>query len=1066
MKEDLLRRNHARLGQALPAAVITLSVLLVLGLVFIGIIGRNIRQVGEAGARNASDQLALAGLRYAHSQLVNSELRADWRPAFTPLSAAGDTTKDPDAFYLRPGSGYGFSSTGDPVKDLGGPDGLGPFSRSAAPNGRELIRVRYAPSDPNILASTPSQPGGRPNPSTGSLKEPGRARNYLIIESVGREGRIDPNDPTTLIENSGVKYRNFTSEADFRAAFDSMKDRDSRVVSSRKLIGFASIGIIDYARYITDKDETTRPADLGMDSMLGATFGTLNVQVPMQIGGTYQTSGSTVDGGGSIFSNADLRFFGTVNTVLNPSLGDGIFTAGKTIGADDAARLNIVVRWGDNTSTTGDANLTLDNPGSVSGTLNSASPNFLTQVGLIRDGDENTDRNGYARSVGRREPPSVLSQDASTQLNTYLTITRNSGRIYQFGNSGRWGHGSNTYVANYSDLQMRSDETGRADMGASESLVNDILNPNNGLASSGWQGPFYVPRGAVVHFNYDGWTVTKDGRAPNNERTWRNPDGSNTTLTTIRYRLGDPDGAGPLGLYIIDSLTNPADIDSANPNWTNGLPFGGVMYFEGNARVRGVIPTDTQITMISMGSIFIEGSLVKGNVAMDTGAVLTRPSRSELMLIAKDYVVLNTTQFFGAGNAALSERSEDVGPDANNPLVVPASKGSFNLQSEFMMRNEQVTGLPAVTPDNPSTWRPYAMDYLDCINNNPLTTKLLLSHAMSDGAGSNAFVGLEINRGLGTSTYMFDCAPDQPGSNVSHNSAYGIYGLNGFSPIEGIGHLPYQTYPQYETLPFNLIRPAGTLGASTWPNGNPFQMTGASNEGTWSLMAGGVQNIFNVFTTNLGSASTNDYIFRRAAIVPQEIRVEASMYAENGSFLVVPGRWFNNNPNDRRDIYDTNAWGATTAEKNLYRLTHFGSSAETPFYGEPLDVKVTIFGALSENMPAPVQLQTEWSRKWGWIPHEHGSSGDGIPTSHVPAGWNPNDPTAPYVPNLTIIYDPTLATGRTTGFVDLPGSYIRSERYVPDPVGNPGFSVELPLPPMPRLPVSPTLAYFGEVSNP
>jgi hypothetical protein len=58
-----------------------------------------------------------------------------------------------------------------------------------------------------------------------------------------------------------------------------------------------------------------------------------------------------------------------------------------------------------------------------------------------------------------------------------------------------------------------------------------------------------------------------------------------------------------------------------------------------------------------------------------------------------------------------------------------------------------------------------------------------------------------------------------------------------------------------------------------------------------------------------------------------------------------------------------------------------------------------------------------------------------------------------FVPNLIIGYDPMLATARVGGFDPT------SEPVRPADAGG-----HMTLPPMPRLPVSPTLAYFGEVN--
>jgi len=123
-----------------------------------------------------------------------------------------------------------------------------------------------------------------------------------------------------------------------------------------------------------------------------------------------------------------------------------------------------------------------------------------------------------------------------------------------------------------------------------------------------------------------------------------------------------------------------------------------------------------------------------------------------------------------------------------------------------------------------------------------------------------------------------------------------------------------------------------------------------------------------------------------------------------------------------------------------------------PFYGEPLDVRVSILGAVSENMPPSSAQQAESLRKWGWIPRDLGATGRRIPWSHVPTGYDISDTGKDlYVPNLVITYDPMLATGRSGGF-DPTSPYVRTD------------SIGRPLPPMPRLPVSPTLSYFGEVN--
>ncbi len=275
----------------------------------------------------------------------------------------------------------------------------------------------------------------------------------------------------------------------------------------------------------------------------------------------------------------------------------------------------------------------------------------------------------------------------------------------------------------------------------------------------------------------------------------------------------------------------------------------------------------------------------------------------------------------------------------------------------------------------------------------------------------------------------------------------------------GLGAEPYQTFPGFEQTAFTLVDPTT---ATMSPDGQNILANGLT--GTYSLFAEGINEVM-TRTTSIAGAPVNDYLVGRMAITPHDIRLECSMYAEEGSFFVIPGPWFNPNPNDRRDFYNTNsdiyAGLASVAEKNAMRLQTYGAGPNMPFYGEPLDVRISIIGAISENMPPPASVQAQWLQKWGWIPRDEAATGLLIPSSHVPVGWS-IDPTKggsfAIVPNLTLSYDQVLATGRSNGFIanndnspTSPSPIIRFDGY--------GHA----LPPLPRLPVSPTLAYFGEV---
>jgi len=256
-----------------------------------------------------------------------------------------------------------------------------------------------------------------------------------------------------------------------------------------------------------------------------------------------------------------------------------------------------------------------------------------------------------------------------------------------------------------------------------------------------------------------------------------------------------------------------------------------------------------------------------------------------------------------------------------------------------------------------------------------------------------------------------------------------------------LGGEPYQRFGKFESILFPLVDPASVNVA------DPRLMVSTNDSGRYRLYGEGT-NDFLLKQTNFSGVATNDYLVARSAIVPHDIRIEATIFAEEGSFFVIPGQWSNPNPNDRRDTYSD--LGSNDAERQQRRLEDFGSYPGMPFYGEPPDIKITIVGAISENMPPSIDQQSEWMRKWGWIPRDLGATGTRIPAQHVPGGYDLN--VNEWVPNLAVVYDPVLATGRAAGFNNDTNQnpVIRQDDY------------GRPLPPLPRLPVSPALAFFGE----
>jgi type II secretory pathway pseudopilin PulG len=1057
-----MTRNHRsnvrirQQGQTLIIALIVMGVLLVLGLVFIGLIDRNIVNAARSQRRSESTDLAEAGIRYAHGQLVSSPLGADWRGIPASLGAA-TTSRDPDIYYLRPGSGLVINPSNPQIKDLGGPDMLGPFVRVSFPNGRSLVRVRYGASDASPSAPVPGGP----------LRHPGAARSMLIIESVGRPGIVNQSDPTTLT-GQPLQFAGFTDVPSLRAGIAAMAQANGQISTSRRLVAFAPIGIIDAARFETNVFNSSAPIELGIADGLGIVsydpaLGNSDVgsNLSMQLGTAgVNTLAGTTRGFGGMIINGDAKFFGLSTIYLNRVLGDSIRIAGRASGSNNA-KLQI---FDENATGTPTAVLSDGGGGGATGSFDSQDPNFDTASGLLLDGSPRTDQFGFPSGVGKLIPPSTLTIDPQTKLNRYISMTRESGLSTADGNNtGRFGYGQGIYVDNAGDRQEALDAEGRKTVGSQRSLFDDWLNPNSGAADSGWKGPFYVPRGAVIQLLPDGWTIQRDGSGPASERTWKRPDGTDSGASTIRYRVGlAPDGS----LRTLNTFS-VADINAKSLDYSQGTPFNGVLYFEGNVRVRGTIPTEVQMTIVSGATIYIDGSIVKGTTANEVtppkypGVQRDEPipglPTASLMLMAKDNVAVNTSMFFGpAAGQALESVNDVSGATGISPVRLRSGGGSESGRLDLLFDlgldpNDPITGAPL---GSAQLWKPFAVNYRQWnATGAGVPTQLLLGHTMDDGSAAASFLTMDVNFGTATaSTYLFN-AVDPDGLITNAAAAYAGLTAGATTPLYGLGSEPWQRYSRFELRAFDLL--AQPTSATYSATNNRIDQSGGID---YKLFGG--PNSLLMRPGSIASVSTNDTLIGRVAVTPADVKIEASIFAEQGSFFVIPGPWFNPNPNDRHDQYQARVAALTgqglsatqaNARAARERLEAYGAAPWVPFYGEPLDVRLSIVGSVAENLPPPISVQSEWVRKWGWIPRYIGAEIDsttsnpiGIPKQHVPAGYDLT--THNFVPNLTIQYDPILATGRSPSYVP-----IRQD------------SFGRPLPPMPRLPVSPRLAYFGEL---
>jgi len=192
---------------------------------------------------------------------------------------------------------------------------------------------------------------------------------------------------------------------------------------------------------------------------------------------------------------------------------------------------------------------------------------------------------------------------------------------------------------------------------------------------------------------------------------------------------------------------------------------------------------------------------------------------------------------------------------------------------------------------------------------------------------------------------------------------------------------------------------------------------------------------------------------------PLAIEVEAVIYAQNGSWFVVPTPWFNENPLDTRSLFRTGDSSTNRLAGSRAYGTFPADTDDYPFYREPQNVQVTVRGSITEGTTADGSVKAQWIKKMTMAykdPQTNKEVGEllGLPQ------W--------YQPNIRYVYDQDLrdwvryrnvVTGREgVAYTGLPGANPagpRLDAVRADAMRNNQSIVTLPI--LPRLPTSGTL---------
>lgn len=996
-----------RKGQSLMLALVVLFIITFIGGIFIVMVARNIARAARSGERISADYLSDAGIRYADDQLTYGLDGADWRPMPTypevvsllsqgedPETKRGQINPETTAEYVLPA--------------LSDPDYywlIRGFSRVTYGNGRFLLRVSYDPGPNNPISK------------------------FIKIESVGFSGVIDPNDPTTLSNHPPAR-------------------------NSTVKVAYKAIGITDYCRFVTNKDNLPDDMPLGTPYYTTSfgdgdlSTGDVTASAPIRVNGNLMWYGKNyiwLDFAKASDTEArrgdSVQVSGDIKHALEPADRD-IPQPGSTL---VMVNPKITVDHTDDRKNFTEPSAAWDSKYDVTA-FDSSPDDPDRDIGNYRDGrvdldngsttviDDGIVRQGRPRQISRLEPP-VLDESGSVKgINRYRELTRNSGEWRWNGtswyNTGFYGWGDGIYIDNSDDIQDES---------RSYTLRGNWTSPG----SAYWNGPYYIPPGVSIYLTpYD-----LTGKIDSGTGQRREPLPTNLDATLPYSKLyHDREHYEPCMILTRDNPSGEAKYnwydEDGNIMQESGerlvipYPKNGVIFAEGNVRIKGTLAPGQNLTVVSGGTIYVEGNLLKSPFYFDktdpgdpwkryetvdpaTNEYKDVWKNSSVSLLARDYVCVNTTQFFGP------ERE-----------VLMAGSGGYY----FEVTPEQAYLMGFSFGVDPAVYTP-----VGAASQTPI--ELYACHTSARDTGAS-YINMTVNYPEMTALetdpfYYFDYVTAAVEPDAAWRYIYPL-GDSYYSPALDTDRFLYQKEPSWELKTFGL---------------SPLSV---DNKYTFYTEPGVRNTIGFRLDQSVGmGVGIVDYLVSRVAVQPCDIRVEAMMYAQNGSFFVIPGEWFNPYTDDTQANFVSKGERVPQVVED-----------EFPFYRQPLDVGLTIYGAVSENIPASIGDNSAWMEKWGWIPPVHGNSADAVHLARAYRAYlDPEVVTmAAPVPalddqprrGLHFVYDPQLSAPWTVDPWDTATAWdpLTEATYPDKALRYDEYGRTLPA--TPRLPVSTQTLYVGE----
>lgn len=985
--------SRRREGQALLVAVLLMMVILLTGILFVALVAYNQQQSARSVDVNTAQGLAEAGIRWCNENLTNSPQGADWRPPFRPFNAATYDANDRDTWPVPP------------VMDTDG-NAFGVYGPDRTPNTEqdyyrefELARgwhglvdattgeyLRYGFYRIPDLNSTPQD-----------VELPTEAGSIAGKGHIWVRVTYNPNPP----------YEDRLSEAAIRRPdemsanikIESIGVVDDDVPVFRYLQAYKPIGLTDYVLFVTDKDRTGRPAKLGFNPRLHMHndeevhwlsqdwYGPMRFNPRLELTGDYSST------------RLALTPRPTEAVLEVPGVNPPVVTGGYL-------RMDRLEAAGGISEPTPSPPLhsaavyERDEAGEFT-PLGYVSTTGDTLGGLVLDGEQATDADGYSRHTRRLSPPRLFEGGAAER---YRALSRDSGDIVNGINLGKYGFGRGVYVDNRGERQFVR-EDGSSDIRA---LINDWMQVfhagRHSAQDSGWNPTYttYTAPGVEITLfpseaaALDFWQLTPTDIPSNQPQTVWWP-GHVAGEPGIRLTRHDRTWLwyNPVSDAIEDSGEMTMYVDyPAYPNQ--------VVFAEGNVRVRGALPPrdvnapdsyrDYNLTIVSGGTIYIDGQILSpqdmlgrdaGSGSAPSGGELPDEYNTKVALLARDCVALNPTRIVPqlTSGTISAEPDDPFNPrwDEQHWVLSPEVSGSAYSSWTFGER----------LPDDHRV-------------------SLVVQHTAVDPGP--AAISMSIFDGMTSTWTRFDFG--------------GIWNPEKFYFVQpGLAPPPPPPHSNVETT----LTPDWSWPYSPEDPVLPWDIRGYLDDAPGYPVPGVLKAVAisraDPALAGLGGGATEYWLKRWKLhqttgagdpIGGVHAKVNALIYAENGCWFVIPG-----------DHFDPRQSGVLARHFRRYNYD------------------ICVRGAITENFRAEPEMVREWSDKWAWpLP------GGGWATIRYEFDESLRDNRDPRDLRISTLSGNERFTHSAS--TPLPGH----DGVSASPKSN--------LPRLPLLPVSPDLIFFGE----